>query len=177
MTTSGLSIIYFIGVACKLKFRRKLKPLGSVSAALKYFELPPPGFQHQSTQTEKPSCCDCGMNTDAEITESLPLLQKHFETLPECEQVQVLESLLSTVCTTQGVVPTPIGYIKNSLSAMHHLKSKHKSIVLASAAYVFGKMRPDHTDSRFPTDRMPFGLLEHCINFYSAQSISEYHAL
>ena len=49
---------------------------------------------------------------------------------------------------------------------MKTLEDKGKSNVLATAAYVLGK-------KRFPTDRMPFGLVEHCFNYYKVDSQNE----
>lgn len=42
---------------------------------------------------------------------------------------------------------------------MQHLHSNHKRNVLAGAARAFGVLRPDGSDSLFPTSRMPFGML------------------
>jgi len=164
------------GDSCKLKFRRKIKPLGTLSAALRHYDLPFPGFHHQGVQTEQPLQHDAGMMADLDHREfSLPLLEKQFENLPIKKQVATLETLFAITCTKLGILCLPTSYISNSLSGMHHdhLKMKGKSNVLTGAAYVFGSMRPNQSDSRFTTDRMPFALIEHCINFYSANSIRE----
>ncbi len=128
-----------------MKVRKKFKTLGSLSAALKHYELPLPGFQHQSVQTDKqqPPYCDTATNTDNQ-TEA-PFLLKQFAKLPVCQQIDTLDALFASVCMAQSVQLAP-GYIQNSISAMHHLKSRGKSNVLAGAAFVLGTMRPDQSD-------------------------------
>ena len=160
------------GESCKWKFRRKIKPLGSLSAALQHFELPLPGFLHKCAQTEQPSCCVAGINTDpSSIQVSLMLFQKQFEQLPVGEQVTVIESLFAITRKAANIKPTPTGFVTDSISVMQHLQENQKTNVLAGTAYVLGSMRPDHSDSLLPIQRMPFGLIEHCINFYSAKSL------
>lgn len=145
-----------------MKVKRRFRPLGSVIAA---YELPPPGFQDCHTQTTE-------VNTEEAMCYSLGHIQKYFKQLSGHDQTKLLESLFATACKSSGIT-APHGYIEHSLSAMQHLQAKGKSNILAVAAYVFGNKRSDIADSRFPTDRMPFELLEHCINFYRADSINE----
>ena len=160
------------GEACKMKVRRRFRPLGSLTAALKYYELPPPGFQNSSTQTEQISN-DKGVNTDESMNYSLELLQKCFQQLPGQEQTKLQDSFFSITCKSRGVAVVPHGFIEYSICSMQHLQQKGKSNVVASAAYVFGNMRPDRSDSRFPTDRMPFGLIDYCFNYFRADSLNE----
>jgi len=39
--------------------------------------------------------------------------------------------------------------------------------------YWVGTERPDGSDMRMPVDRMPFGMIEHCINFFNADDIHQ----
>ena len=45
--------------------------------------------------------------------------------------------------------------------------------MLYGLARALGKMRGDGSDSRLPARRMPMGLLEHIVNFFSADSYSQ----
>ena len=64
-------------------------------------------------------------------------------------------------------------YAADQLSGMQHLHSNHKRNVLAEAAQTFGVLRPDGSDSLFPTSRMPFGMLDYTISFFNASSRNE----
>ena len=161
------------GDACKLKVRRRFKPLGSLSDALKHYQLPPPGFQNVCTQTEQKSC-DTECDTDPMTADFLlASFTEQFEQLTGQNQTDVLELLFSIACKTHGITAVPQHYIYNSLCAMQYLQSSNKSNILESTARVFGNMREDKSDTIFPMKRMPFGLLEYCINFYSSKSCSE----
>ena len=118
--------------------------------------------------------CDTGINTDPMTKEfSFPTFTEHFEQLPGYDQGEAFALFFVIACKSRGINPVPHRYIRNSLSAMSYLQSRKKCNILDGTAYVFGNLKADKSDSRFPTNRMPFGLLEHCINFYSANSSSE----
>ena len=51
-------------------------------------------------------------------------------------------------------------FIALAAKAMVHLKRSKLSNVLYNIAKGFGEMREDQSDSHFPTDRMPMGLIE-----------------
>ena len=40
-----------------------------------------------------------------------------------------------------------------------------------------GTERPDGSDMRMPVDRMPFGMIEHSINFFNADDINQVRAI
>ena len=165
--------MYNSGDACKLKVRRRFKPLGSIDDALRHYKLPPPGFQYGFTQTEQVTC-DKAVNTHPVTLDFLIASLTHqFEQLIMQDQIEILELFFSSACKCYGMKILPHGYIKNSLSAMHFLQTRERSNILEGVAKVFGNMREDRSDSLFPTKRMPFGLFEHAINFYNAKSCAE----
>jgi len=70
----------------------------------------------------------------------------------------------------------PDDFIELTVSGMNHLKECGRSNVIYSLAKGLGRMRPDQSDSLLPARRMPMGLIEHCINFFSVDSIKKvYH--
>ena len=166
-------MLIYLGEACKLKFRRKLKPLGSVANALREYDLPLSGLQHNCTQTDQVTVQNVSLQTTAFETSEQTLSQFtfFFEKLSSDKQIDILDDLFALCC--RGHFPAPSGYIRNSIVAMKHLRSRRKSNLLAGAARAFGMMRPDNSDSLFPVDRMPFGLLEYSINFFNAKTVNE----
>lgn len=57
---------------------------------------------------------------------------------------------------------------KNAMVRLHQVK---RSNVLYNLAKGCGEMRPDQSDSRFPTTRMPIGLLEYMVGFFTAEEM------
>ena len=51
----------------------------------------------------------------------------------------------------------------------HDIVSNWKEKVLVKC---LGTMRPDGSDSLLPAKHMPFGLIQHCVNFFSSASQS-----
>ncbi len=66
-----------------------------------------------------------------------------------------------------GVV-VPSDFLELSLKAMKELRAVGRSNVLYGLAKVIGTKRPDSDESLLPLSRMPMGLLEHCVNFFSS---------
>ena len=67
----------------------------------------------------------------------------------------------------------PDGFIQLAFNGMSHLKKCGRSNVIYSLVKSLGTMRPDQTDSLLPAKRMLMGLIEHCVNFFSATSINQ----
>ena len=57
---------YTIGEACKLKFRWKLKPLGTPNDALRHYSFPLFGFSDSATQTSDVIVADASTSTSEE---------------------------------------------------------------------------------------------------------------
>ena len=84
----------------------------------------------------------------------------------------ILSNILKTYSITTGqpnLVPAD-DFIQLSLSAMAHLKSCGRSNVIYGLVKCLGTMRSDGSDSLLPAKRMPLGLIEHCVDFFSAPS-------
>ena len=162
---------YTIGEACKLKFRRKLKPLGTPNDALRHYSFPLFGFSDSGTQTSDVIVADASTSTSEERIDICQNIIHLFQKLGHNEQVSLLQTLFDNCCA--GRIPCAKDYIQHSISGMQHLHSNHKRNVLAGAARAFGVLRPDGSDSLFPTSRMPFGMLDYTISFFNASSRNE----
>ena len=58
-------------------------------------------------------------------------------------------------------------------SAMLRLAEKHRSNILYNLAKGISTMREDGSDSRFPTQRMPMGLVEYTASFFVADDLNQ----
>ena len=56
---------------------------------------------------------------------------------------------------------------------MLHLKQCDRLNILYSLAKSLGALKPDGSDSKFPAKRMPAGLLQHMVNFFAADNLSQ----
>ena len=86
---------------------------------------------------------------------------------------QHMESFLRTfsdlhVANLEGV-SVPSDYLEYSIKAMKHLKESGRTNVLYLLARSLATPRRDGTDSKFPTTRMPMGLLEHLVCVFDAE--------
>ena len=90
------------------------------------------------------------------------------------QALQLLSAMLTEYCAIVGqphLIPSD-DFPRLSLSAMAHLKSSGRSNVVYGFVKCLGTMRPDGSDSLLPAKRMPFGLIQHCVNFFSSASLS-----
>ena len=85
------------------------------------------------------------------------------------EQVAVLSELfaadLRQHCNVRAV---PSDFLELAARGMQHLRQKGRMNVIYS-------MRSDDSDSLLPTARMPMGLIEYAVNFYTVSSVQKVH--
>ena len=154
-----------------MKFRRKLKPLGTLNDALRHYSLSLYGFSDCASQTPDVPVANVSTSMSEESIDICQNVIHLFKKLAHSEQVSLLQTLFDNCCA--GRFPFAKDYIQHSVSGMEHLHSNHKRNVLAGAARAFGVLRPDGSDSLFPTSRMPFGMLDYTISFFNASSRNE----
>ena len=95
-------------------------------------------------------CCQCMM--------------VHRKNCPRCPT-------LVSLCKSAYGLEVPNDFIILATKAMIHLKGSKWSNVLYNIAKRFGEMREDQSDYRFPTDRMPMGLLEYMAGFFAVDEM------
>lgn len=86
------------------------------------------------------------------------------------QQLATLSCSFSKCCSSLGVEVSG-DFIELSAKAMVHLKESKRTNVLYSLAKGLGTLRCDESDTRFPTKRMPLGLLEYMVNFFEAEEM------
>lgn len=77
----------------------------------------------------------------------------------------------SALCKAEFGVEVPTDFLVLSAKAMVHLQRAKRSNVLYNIARGCGELRSDQSDSRFPTTRMPMGLLEYMAAFYASDEM------
>ncbi len=87
--------------------------------------------------------------------------------------MQIISELFSLL-VGQSLIPVPPpDFLELVILGMKRLHSNGRSNVIYLLAKAIGTMRPQGTDSLLPNSRMPMGLLEYVVNFYTASSINK----
>lgn len=89
------------------------------------------------------------------------------------EQLLVLTTLLQNHASDFYGILVPSDFIKLSLEAMLHLKEANRTNVVYNLVSAVGTKRPHSDDTRLPVNRMPMGLLEHCVSFFSSSNTTK----
>ena len=93
--------------------------------------------------------------------------------LQPSEQVAVLSELFSAYlrhCNLQAVEPE---FLELAARGMQHLHEKGQTNVIYSMVKAVGTMHSDGSDSLLPAERMPMGLIEYAVNFFTASSVQK----
>ena len=88
------------------------------------------------------------------------------------QQMRSILAAYSDIAHAAGV-NVPPDYLEYSLKAMKHLKQSGRSNVLYFLARSLATPRNNGTGSKFPTTRMPMGLLEYIVHFFDAETLQD----
>ncbi len=117
-------------------------------------------------RSDSPDCFQSYSPIAIQVTD--PFLER-FNCLSCDGQVKVLRDFLHHHCSSHyDDLQVPGDFLQLSLAAMKNLQKNQKPNVLHSLAKGLGLMRADCSDSYFPMRRMPFGLLEYIVSFFTS---------
>jgi len=104
------------------------------------------------------------------------LLQYLFSQLqPECQLAALSE--LFTSYMNQFSLAVPNDFLSNAANAMVRLTDAGRTNVLYNLAKGIGTLRLDGSDSCFPTNRMPMGLVEYIAQFFAVDNLQQVNYL
>ena len=90
--------------------------------------------------------------------------------------MQVLTELFSHILVTNYAVSTegiPDDFLELVASGVENLHQQKRTNVIYKLAKAVGTMRADSSDSLLPVRRMPMGLIEYAVMFYTASSLKK----
>ena len=94
------------------------------------------------------------------------------------EQLSVLSELFSAHLQQHyNIRRVPSDFLELVVRGMKHLHDTSWTNVIYTMAKALGTMRSDGSDSLLPTARMPMGLIEYIVNFYTASSVQKVYTL
>ena len=107
------------------------------------------------------------------VPQATSVCQEALAGLQPSEQVAVLSELFSAYlkhCNIQAVEPE---FLELAARGMQHLHEKGRTNVIYSMVNAVGTMRSDGSDSLLPAERIPMGLIEYAVNFFTASSVQK----
>jgi len=178
--------------------KRKFKTIDSAEAALgitveSYIDGTPcqPSATDQIEQdlnlspslTGKLSCLSKSQLQDL-IIESLRLLGFNVDVIvqlikkllferPDLDVLAITDQLYALVAEKMGLTSTVLGFVRLSLEAMRRLELNDKVNLVIKFCQGFTNERPDKSGPLIPLHRMPFGLLQYCIEFFTCTNIMQ----
>ena len=122
---------------------------------------PPPPSSPPSTSNAKP----------------LPTVENAFKQLTTLLDNDELEDLLNKLflhlALAHNITSNPGNYCSMSIKAMELLKMNNKNNLLYKFALALCNTKPGTNEPVFPMDRMPFGLVEYQIEFFSCTHVKQ----
>lgn len=102
------------------------------------------------------------------VVDTMETLLGRFHKLSAEEQLSLMSEVFCSHASTHYQMNLPHDFLTLSLNGMKHLNEMKRMNVLYELAKGLGVMRPDGTDSLFPTLRMPMGMLQFMVGFFNA---------
>ena len=104
------------------------------------------------------------------------LLAKTSEAMSKADpkkQLLFISKLLESHTASFHSVLVPTDFLDLSLKAMMKLNQAGRSNVVYNMVKAIGTNRSNSDDSLLPLTRMPMGLIEHCVNFFSSSQLQQ----
>ena len=173
-------IVFTVASACRSVIHRRLRKqyktpkdaeknyIGELqhdATATEYQDSP--GQHNTTSQNTSSRSSD---STQSDVLE-LAAFQYLFSQLQGDAQLEILSALFSTVIQQKMYISVPDDFLVLAAKAMERLRHSGRSNVLYKLAKGFGTMRKDESDSRFPTRKMPMGLVEYTADFFAADNL------
>ena len=162
------NIFVVSGMACRYKVIVGLKKRFNTPKDAKDELLP--------SAAPAPQAGDAAVQTDQAVlpaTTPLMSLRESVSELSPDEQMHAISSQFCEIVASKHGVRVPSDFLPKAASAMVQLQSSGRSNVLYTLASGIGTTRSGSEKSRFPTDRMPMGLLEHMVNFFASLDMTK----
>lgn len=111
----------------------------------------------------------------ADIKYCMSLLFDHLLSRETSAASQVLDEFTAKLLSAEGfTAPETTAVVTSSLQAMKELHTAgHNPYLVGKFGECIVRKRPNSTDSLMPLDRMPFGLIQYQVEFFTARHVSK----
>ena len=111
------------------------------------------------------------------VTCLLDLVSKLTMLLPRNELIVCADKVFLNLADLQGETCNPVNYVSLSLEAMKTLSIISQSSLICKFVYMLGTKRPGSGEPLMPINRMPFGLMQYQIEFFSSTNVMQVQKL
>ena len=87
--------------------------------------------------------------------------------------MSIMDDLSVWFAGIKGIVSYPKNFVQMSLAAMKRLEANGKSNLVYKFCQGLAFDRPDKSGPLIPINRMPFGLIEYCIEFFTCTNVMQ----
>lgn len=101
------------------------------------------------------------------------LLLRVFNELKDLDVLNITEQIYSWLANKVGITSTVLGFVTLSLEAMKRLEENNKVNLVIKFCQGLATDRPDKSGPLIPLHRMPFGLLQYCIEFFTCTIVMQ----
>ena len=122
---------------------------------------------HTCTSVHKETASASVQTDDMDIA----ALAHLFNALPVNDQMRVLSNLFSVHMLNSFGINVPDDFLSYAANAKFQLRHGQRTNVLYNLAKGIGTIRADNSDSRFPTKRIPMGLIEYTASFFACDDL------
>ena len=92
----------------------------------------------------------------------------------ECvDVIAILDKLYAWAANKKGITSNPKTFVQLFLDAMKRLDDNNKVNLVLTFCQGLALDRPDKSGPLIPIQRMPFGLLQHCIEFFTSTNVMQ----
>lgn len=122
-----------------------------------------------ATQTDDPFELHAVQSSTIQVGDVVNDMKALLRMLSQADQSAVLCELFKSL--VEPDVPVPDSFVSDAIACMVRCHRSGRLNVLALLAKALGTMRSDGTDSLMPVSRMPVGLIEYIVSFFSAETM------
>ena len=147
----------------------------STSSAPHDLNLPPSLSGKLSCLTQK-QLVDVILESLALLRPNVNLAQlfvKFFIEEQEINALGIIEELYSWLATKMEIPAPLLGFVHLSLEAMRRLEVHEKPNLVLKFCQCLANDRPDKSGPLMPMHRMPFGLVQYCIEFFTCTNVMQ----
>ena len=114
-----------------------------------------------------------GNSTDSFVMGVSDVLLAVFEKQEYLHVVAILDKLYVWSAGKMGITSNPRTFVQLSLEAMRRLEDNNKVNLVFKFCQGLALDRPDKSGPLMPINRMPFGLVQYCIEFFTCTNIMQ----
>ena len=93
--------------------------------------------------------------------------------LEHSKRLNLTNRLFKQIAIDTGINTNPGDFVTLAVNAMSNLQDNRKPNILYKFAYSLGNKKPGTEETLFPMSRMPFGMVQYQIEFFSCTHLSQ----